>query len=38
MQQKIQENFFVPEIIAFELVSLNSPYEEQDTFLWQAMC
>ena len=32
MQQKIEKKFFVSEIIASELVSLNCPYEEQDTF------
>ena len=32
MQQKIQKKFFVSEIIACELVSLNCPYKEQDTF------
>ena len=38
MQQKIQKKFFVSEIIASELVSLNCPYEEQDTFHRQPMC
>ena len=38
MQQKIEKNFFVSEIIASKLVSLNSPYEEQDIFHWQPMC
>ena len=38
MQQKIQKKFFVSEIIASELVSLNCLYEEQDTFHWQPMC
>ena len=32
MQQKIEKKFFVSEIIAPELVSLNCPYDEQDTF------
>ena len=32
MQLKIEENFFVYQIIASELVSLSCPYEEQDTF------
>ena len=35
MQQKLDKNFFVSEIIASKLVSLNCPYEEQDTFHWQ---
>ena len=38
MQQKIQKKFFVSEIIASELVSLNCPYDEQDTFHRQSMC
>ena len=37
MEQKIEKNFYVSEIIASELVSLNSPYEEQNTFHRQAM-
>ena len=39
--QKISQNlrkFFFSEIIASELVLLNSPYEEQDTIHGQAMC
>ena len=38
MHQKNMKKLFVSEIIASELVSLNSPYEEQDTFHWQPMC
>ena len=38
MQQKIPKKFFVSEIIASELVSLNCPYDEQDTFHRQSMC
>ena len=38
MQQKNEKIFFVSEIIASELVSLNCPYEEQDTFHWQPIC
>ena len=38
MQQKIQKNFFLSEIIASELVSLNHPCEEQDPFHRQQMC
>ena len=38
MQQKIGEKLFVSDIIQSELVSLNSSYEEQDTFHRQAMC
>ena len=38
MQQKISKSFFVSEIIASELVSLNILYEEQDTFHRQPMC
>ena len=47
MQQKIEKNFFVSEIIseifvyeiiASELVSLNCPYEQQDTFHRQPIC
>ena len=38
MQQKIEKKFFVSEIIASELVSLNCPYEEQHTFHRQPMC
>ena len=35
MQQKLDKNFFVSKIIASKLVSLNCPYEEQDTFYQQ---
>ena len=38
MQQKTEKTFFVSEIIASELVSLNCLYEEQDTFHPQPMC
>ena len=38
MQQKIEKKFFVSQIIASELVSLNCHYEEQDTFRPQPMC
>ena len=38
MQQKTEKTFFVSEIIASELVSLNCLYEEQDTFHRQPMC
>ena len=38
MQLKIPKKFFVSEIIASELASLNCPYEEQDTFHRQPMC
>ena len=38
MHQKNMKKLFVSEIIASELVSLNSPYEEQDTFHRQLMC
>ena len=38
MHHKIEKKYFVSEIIASELVSLNFPYEEQDTFHRQAMC
>ena len=38
MQQKIEATFFVSEIIASKLVSLNCPYAEQDTFHRQPMC
>ena len=38
MHQKTQKKRFVFDIIASELVSLNSPYEEQDTFHGQPMC
>ena len=38
MQQKIEKKFFVSEIIASELVSLNCPYDEQDTFHRQSVC
>ena len=34
MQQKVQKNVFVFKIIKYELVSLNWPYTEQDTFHW----
>ena len=37
MQQKIQKNFFVSEI-KYELVSLNCPYKEHDSFHRQPMC
>ena len=37
MQQKIQKKFFVAEIIASKLVSLNCPYEEQNSFHWKPM-
>ena len=32
MLQKRQKRYFVPEKIASELVLLNCPYDEQDTF------
>ena len=32
MQQKTQKNFFVSEKIASDFVSLNCPYDEQNTF------
>ena len=38
MTQKMQKNVFISERIASEFVSLNCPYEEQDTFLRQPMC
>ena len=38
MWQKIQKKFIVSEIIVSELVSLNCPNEEQDTFHRQLMC
>ena len=38
MQQKTQKKFFLSDITAYELVSLNCPYEEQDTFHPQPMC
>ena len=38
MQQKIQKRFFVSEIIASELVSLNCNYKEQNTFHRQPIC
>ena len=36
--EKKKEKSFFSEIIASELVLLNSPYEEEDTFHWQRMC
>ena len=38
MQQKTENKFCVSETIASELVFLNCPYEEQDTFHRQSMC
>ena len=38
MQKKTKKKFLVSEIIAYELVSLNCSYEEQDSFHWQSMC
>ena len=38
MQQKIPKMFFVSEIIASELVSLNILYYELDSFHRQPMC
>ena len=38
MLQKTEKNFFVNEIIASKLVSLNCPSKEQDTFHRQPMC
>ena len=38
MQQKTQKKLVISEIISSELVSLNCPYEEQDTFHRQPMC
>ena len=38
MHQENQKKFFISEIIAYELVSLNCLYEEQDTFHRQPMC
>ena len=37
MHEKIQKMFFLSEIIASELVSLNFPCGEEDTFHWQAL-
>ena len=37
MQQKTEKNFFVSETTASELVSINCPYDEQDTFYRQQM-
>ena len=37
MQEKTEKKFSISEIIAYELVSLNSPYEEQDSFHGQPM-
>ena len=37
-QQKIEKKFFISEIIASELWSLNCLYEEQDTFPRKPMC
>ena len=34
MQPKIEKKCFVSEVIASEMISLKSPYEEQDTFHW----
>ena len=38
MQKKVQTQFFVSEIIASELVSLNILYYEEDTYHRQPMC
>ena len=38
MQQKIENKFFLSQIIPSELVSLNCPYEEQDAFYRHTMC
>ena len=38
MEKKIQKMFFVPYIIASELVVLNCPYLEENTCHWQSMC
>ena len=38
MQQKIKKKFFGSEIIASELASLNSLYQEEDTCHLQPMC
>ena len=38
MKQKTEKTFFVSEKIASELVSLNSPYDQQDTFHRQPTC
>ena len=38
MQQKAEKSFFYSEIIASQLVSLNCPYEEQETSHRQPMC
>ena len=38
MHQEIEKKFFVFEINASELVSLNCLYQEQDNFHWQSMC
>ena len=38
MQRKSDKNVFASEKIAFKLVSLNGPYEEQHTFHRQPMC
>ena len=38
MQRKTDKKLLVSQIIGPELVSLNCPYEEQDTFYRQPMC
>ena len=38
MQEKIEEKFFVFEIIASELVALNCLYLEENTCHQQSMC
>ena len=38
IQLKTEKKFFVSEKIASELVTLNCPFEDQDTFHLQPMC
>ena len=38
MQQNIEKKFFVSQMPAFELVSLNCLYYEQNTFHWEPIC
>ena len=38
MHQKTEKKFLASALITSELVSLNCPYEEEDTFYRELMC
>ena len=38
MEQKIEKEFFVPQIIVFELTGVNSPSYKENPYDWQSVC